>query len=69
MRPLDQWDVFEDEEGLYNVSWRPARGHPEYPGHLYSPGDRDLPADFPTKATKENLQAWALSRWGRSQPH
>jgi len=59
------WDVLEGEDGMYRVAWRPARGHPEYPGRTYTPGDSGLPDDFPAEATKENLKKWGDQRWGK----
>ena len=61
------WDVFEDEDGLYHVSWRPARGHPEFPGRTYTAGEPNLPEDFPADATKANLEQWGDRRWGKSR--
>jgi hypothetical protein len=50
--------------GLWILSWRPHYGEPDWPGHTYSPGDKDLPSDFPAPDDVEALLAWGRSHFG-----
>ena len=55
-----------DEEGIWRVSWLPdepdSRG--QLSGRTYTPGDADLPSDFPATNDPDDLMEWAVRRWG-----
>jgi hypothetical protein len=40
-------NVEQHEHGFWLVSWDPDEGHPDFPGHTYSPKDPHLPSDYP----------------------
>jgi hypothetical protein len=48
------------ETGTWRLAWSPHYGEPDWPGHCYSPGDWDLPGDYPPA---DDLDA--LIKWGR----
>ena len=48
------------ETGQWRLTWSPHHGEPDWPGHCYSPDDRDLPSDYPAA---DDLDA--LIKWGR----
>lgn len=56
--------VWKHEDGLFRVSWEPDEGSEDHPGHTYSPGDSDLPADLPDSNDPGELTVWARTRWG-----
>lgn len=57
-------EVWMHEDGQPRITWLPDRGQPGYPGRTYSPGDADLPEDFPREQTMASLMEWGLRRWG-----
>jgi hypothetical protein len=57
-------DLHRGEEGVWRISWAPDEGHPDFPGRTYSPGDPDLPDDYPGPDDVEALIAWGRQRWG-----
>jgi len=59
-------DVWVDEDGICRVSWLPDEPYPdgEFSGRTYTPGDPDLPNDFPSSNDPDEVLAWAVARWG-----
>jgi hypothetical protein len=53
-----------DAAGAWRLAWNPAPGEPDWPGHTYSPGDDDLPMDYPDPADVEELVAWGRKHFG-----
>jgi hypothetical protein len=52
------------ETGEWSLSWNPDHGEPDWPGHTYSPGDDDLPDDFPGPDDPDALIAWGRGHFG-----
>lgn len=50
----------DTETGKWRLAWSPHDGEPDWPGRCYSPGDQDLPSDYPPA---DDLDA--LIKWGR----
>jgi hypothetical protein len=49
-------DLHQDAEaGAWLLSWAPDHGEPDWPGHIYSPEDEDLPSDYPDPRDPEAL--------------
>jgi hypothetical protein len=44
--------------------WQGA-GREGYPGHTFSPGDADLPNDWPYTNDPDDLMRWAIARFSR----
>ena len=61
-------DVWLGEDDNWRVTWRPERGHKDYPGHTFSPKDRDLPHDYPRTQNPDDLMAWAVNRFRSRTP-
>ena len=57
-------DLRRDDQGIWRISWVPDSGHPDYPGRTYSPGDVDLPDDYPGADDPDALVEWGRRRWG-----
>lgn len=51
-------------ETSWRVTWLPDEGDPDHPGHTYTPGDVDMPRDFPGGDDPDAILAWAKERWG-----
>jgi len=56
----------KDEHGVCRVTWLPHEPdeHGRLSGRTFSPGDGDLPDDFPVSDDLEDYLSWAVRRWG-----
>jgi hypothetical protein len=54
----------DGDTGRWLLSWRPHYGEPDWPGHTYSAGDKDLPEDYPASDDVEALIEWGRSHFG-----
>lgn len=50
--------------GAWRLAWNPAHGEPDWPGHVYSPDDQDLPSDYPDPADADELVEWGRRHFG-----
>ena len=58
-------DLCRDVEAkAWKMAWGPDFGEPDWPGHMYSPRDDDLPIDYPDAADSDALVAWAQKHFG-----
>jgi hypothetical protein len=58
-------DLFQHAEaGPWGVAWDPDSGEPDWPGHIYSPHDDDLPSDYPNPAEAEAVAEWGRKHFG-----
>jgi hypothetical protein len=66
-RLADGWmDLFRDEDGVWRIAWHPDEGKLGYPGRTYSPGDADLPPDYPGADDSDKLLEWGRKRWRKA---
>jgi hypothetical protein len=60
------------DDGVWDVSFEPHEGDPEYPGATYTATDDLRPGDFPTEYDPETLLEWArrevVARCRRGSP-
>ena len=52
------------DTGAWRLAWDPDGGEPDWPGHVYSPEDHDLPDDYPDPADVDSLVDWARRHFG-----
>lgn len=58
-------DLFQNPGvGAWGLSWAPDHGEPDWPGHIYSPEDDDLPNDYPDPSDADALVAWGTKHFG-----
>lgn len=58
-------DLYYDADaGAWRLAWGPDYAEPDWPGHTYSPGDDDLPSDFPAAADFDALVEWGRKHFG-----
>ena len=62
----DGWiRLWQGADRVWRVTWEPYAGREGYPGHTFSPGDADLPNDWPYTNDPDDLMRWAIARFSR----
>ena len=59
-------DVWQGEDDIWRITWRPERGHKDYPGHTYSPQDSNLPSGYPKSQDPGVLMTWAINHFRKN---
>ena len=54
----------DGQTGKWRLAWSPHDGEPDWPGHSYSPGDKDLPSDYPPADDLTALIDWGRRHFG-----
>jgi hypothetical protein len=52
------------DTGAWRLAWDPDGGEPDWPGHVYSPEDDDLPDDYPDPGDVDALVGWGRRHFG-----
>jgi hypothetical protein len=56
--------AYDPEAEAWLLAWDPDCGEPDWPGHMYSPEDDDLPSDYPAPADSDALVEWGRKHFG-----